>query len=169
MQPIRLALHANNYCSRTPTPNKQEELAKAHHQLYTQLWALLPGFCTLPTDADVAFKPLARTLGTAIETQPLLRPTVCEALRVLITKLHALTEEGASMPVRVCVFACACQGTVFILAGPGRLRFGICAVGITCNLVLFASCSSIGNRICRAHTLCGGTSYVCICRLARPL
>jgi len=49
-----------------------------------QVWTLLPGFCTRPTDVVEAFKGLARTLGMAISERPDLRPTVCQALRTLI-------------------------------------------------------------------------------------
>lgn len=51
-----------------------------------QIWTLLPGFCTRPTDVATSFKGLARTLGTAISERPDLRVTVCQALRTLITK-----------------------------------------------------------------------------------
>lgn len=51
-----------------------------------QIWTLLPGFCTRPTDVATSFKGLARTLGTAINERPDLRVTVCQALRTLITK-----------------------------------------------------------------------------------
>ncbi|KFQ53849.1 RRP12-like, partial [Nestor notabilis] len=51
-----------------------------------QVWTLLPGFCTHPTDVLEAFKGLARTLGMAISERPDLRPTVCQALRTLIHK-----------------------------------------------------------------------------------
>lgn len=51
-----------------------------------QVWTLLPGFCTRPTDVLGAFKGLARTLGMAISERPDLRPTVCQALRTLIHK-----------------------------------------------------------------------------------
>ena len=54
--------------------------------LPSQIWTLLPGFCTRPTDVAASFKGLARTLGTAINERPDLRVTVCQALRTLITK-----------------------------------------------------------------------------------
>lgn len=57
-----------------------------YHPLPPQIWTLLPGFCTRPTDVATAFKGLARTLGTAISERPDLRVTVCQALRTLITK-----------------------------------------------------------------------------------
>ncbi|NXW17063.1 RRP12 protein, partial [Circaetus pectoralis] len=60
--------------------------AKIYDTLQWQVWTLLPGFCTCPTDVLGAFKGLARTLGMAISERPDLRPTVCQALRTLIHK-----------------------------------------------------------------------------------
>nr|XP_044987580.1 RRP12-like protein [Jaculus jaculus] len=60
--------------------------SKIYDTLQWQIWTLLPGFCTRPTDVAVSFKGLARTLGTAISERPDLRVTVCQALRTLITK-----------------------------------------------------------------------------------
>ena len=57
-----------------------------YHPLPPQIWTLLPGFCTRPTDVAASFKGLARTLGTALSERPDLRVTVCQALRTLITK-----------------------------------------------------------------------------------
>uniref|UniRef100_A0A8B9UI50 Ribosomal RNA processing 12 homolog n=1 Tax=Anas zonorhyncha TaxID=75864 RepID=A0A8B9UI50_9AVES len=58
--------------------------SKIYDTLQWQVWSLLPGFCTHPTDVLGAFKGLARTLGMAISERPDLRPTVCQALRTLI-------------------------------------------------------------------------------------
>ncbi|XP_031453460.1 RRP12-like protein [Phasianus colchicus] len=58
--------------------------SKIYDTLQWQVWTLLPGFCTRPTDVVEAFKGLARTLGMAISERPDLRPTVCQALRTLI-------------------------------------------------------------------------------------
>ncbi|XP_059755485.1 RRP12-like protein [Balaenoptera ricei] len=60
--------------------------SKIYDTLQWQIWTLLPGFCTRPTDVATAFKGLARTLGTTISERPDLRVTVCQALRTLITK-----------------------------------------------------------------------------------
>ncbi|XP_028336947.1 RRP12-like protein [Physeter macrocephalus] len=60
--------------------------SKIYDTLQWQIWTLLPGFCTRPTDVATAFKGLARTLGMAISERPDLRVTVCQALRTLITK-----------------------------------------------------------------------------------
>ncbi|MEE6486153.1 hypothetical protein FKM82_014528 [Ascaphus truei] len=60
--------------------------AKIYETLQWQIWTMLPGFCTKPTDVAVAFKEIARTLGMAISDRPDLRLTVCQALRTLINK-----------------------------------------------------------------------------------
>ncbi|KAF6111210.1 ribosomal RNA processing 12-like protein [Phyllostomus discolor] len=60
--------------------------SKIYDTLQWQIWTLLPGFCTRPTDVAASFKGLARTLGTALSERPDLRVTVCQALRTLITK-----------------------------------------------------------------------------------
>ncbi|XP_028916752.1 RRP12-like protein [Ornithorhynchus anatinus] len=60
--------------------------SKIYDTLQWQVWTLLPGFCTQPTDVATSFKGLARTLGTAISERADLRLTVCHALRTLITK-----------------------------------------------------------------------------------
>uniref|UniRef100_UPI00398EC288 RRP12-like protein n=1 Tax=Pristiophorus japonicus TaxID=55135 RepID=UPI00398EC288 len=60
--------------------------AKIYDTLQWQIWTMLPGFCTKPTDTVVAFKGMARTLGTAISDRPDLRLTICQALRTLISK-----------------------------------------------------------------------------------
>ncbi|GCC34024.1 hypothetical protein chiPu_0012497 [Chiloscyllium punctatum] len=60
--------------------------AKIYDTLQWQIWTMLPGFCTKPTDTAVAFKGIARTLGTVISDRPDLRLTICQALRTLINK-----------------------------------------------------------------------------------
>ncbi|KAM8923920.1 RRP12-like protein [Pelodytes ibericus] len=60
--------------------------AKIYETLQWQIWTMLPGFCTKPTDISTSFKGLARTLGTAINDRSDLRLTVCQALRTLISK-----------------------------------------------------------------------------------
>ncbi|XP_026212091.1 RRP12-like protein [Anabas testudineus] len=65
--------------------------AKVYQTLQLQIWTMLPGFCTCPVDLLASFKGLARTLGMAINEQPDLRLTVCQALRTIINK--SSTEE----------------------------------------------------------------------------
>ncbi|XP_027715392.1 RRP12-like protein [Vombatus ursinus] len=60
--------------------------SKIYDTLQWQIWTLLPGFCTKPTDVAASFKGIARTLGATISERPDLRLTVCQALRMLITK-----------------------------------------------------------------------------------
>ncbi|XP_018428299.1 PREDICTED: RRP12-like protein isoform X1 [Nanorana parkeri] len=60
--------------------------AKIYETLQWQIWTMLPGFCTKPTDVAVSFKGIARILGMAISDRPDLRLTVCQALRTLISK-----------------------------------------------------------------------------------
>ncbi|XP_065263804.1 RRP12-like protein isoform X3 [Emys orbicularis] len=60
--------------------------SKIYDTLQWQIWTMLPGFCTRPTDVAASFKGLARTLGTAISERADLRLTVCQALRTLISK-----------------------------------------------------------------------------------
>lgn len=56
------------------------------HLSVSQIWTLLPSFCTHPTDVVASFKGLARTLGMAISDHSYLRLIVCQALRRLINK-----------------------------------------------------------------------------------
>ncbi|XP_020852477.1 RRP12-like protein [Phascolarctos cinereus] len=60
--------------------------SKIYDTLQWQIWTLLPGFCTKPTDVAASFRGIARTLGAAISERPDLRLTVCQALRTLITR-----------------------------------------------------------------------------------
>lgn len=60
--------------------------SKVYDTLQLQIWALLPGFCTQPTDLCQSFKSVARILGVALTERPDLRLTVCQALRLVISK-----------------------------------------------------------------------------------
>ncbi|XP_069836077.1 RRP12-like protein [Dendropsophus ebraccatus] len=60
--------------------------AKIYETLQWQIWTMLPGFCTRPTDVAACFKNIAKTLGTIILDRPDLRLTACQALRTLINK-----------------------------------------------------------------------------------
>lgn len=51
-----------------------------------QIWTMLPGFCTKPTDLVASFKGIARSLGMAITEYPELRMCIYQALRTLIYK-----------------------------------------------------------------------------------
>ncbi|KAG7511906.1 RRP12 [Solea senegalensis] len=67
--------------------------AKVYQTLQLQIWTMLPGFCTCPVDLLASFKGIARTLGMAINEQPDLRLTVCQALRTVINKSCSTEEE----------------------------------------------------------------------------
>lgn len=60
--------------------------AKIYETLQWQIWTMLPGFCTRPTDVAACFKNIAKTLGTIILDRPDLRLAACQALRTLISK-----------------------------------------------------------------------------------
>ncbi|KAJ3610511.1 hypothetical protein NHX12_022603 [Muraenolepis orangiensis] len=71
--------------------------AKVYRTLQMQIWTMLPGFCTGPVDLLTSFKGLARALGMAINERPDLRLTVCQVLRVTITKSCNTEEEKAEV------------------------------------------------------------------------
>ncbi|KAL3050287.1 hypothetical protein OYC64_012343 [Pagothenia borchgrevinki] len=71
--------------------------AKVYGTLQTQIWTMLPGFCTCPVDLLVSFKGLARTLGMIINERPDLRLTVCQALRTVVNKSCSTEEEKAEV------------------------------------------------------------------------
>lgn len=50
----------------------------------SQIWSLLPGFCSAPVDMCQSFSGIARILGTALKEKAELRPIVCHALKHLI-------------------------------------------------------------------------------------
>uniref|UniRef100_A0AAY4CA86 RRP12-like protein n=1 Tax=Denticeps clupeoides TaxID=299321 RepID=A0AAY4CA86_9TELE len=60
--------------------------ARVYETLQLQIWTMLPGFCTKPTDLVGSFQGIARTLGMAISERPDLRMPICQALRTLISK-----------------------------------------------------------------------------------
>lgn len=62
------------------------ELASKCLCFLTQIWTMLPGFCTKPTDVVSSFKGIARSLGMAITERPDLRMCIYQALRALINK-----------------------------------------------------------------------------------
>ena len=72
--------------SRQCQNQKKPVEAQNYHLIYLQLWALFPGFCSLPTDAKTAFPAMAKDLGQLINSNPEVRPTVCSGLINLIEK-----------------------------------------------------------------------------------
>ncbi|CAL9687917.1 unnamed protein product [Knipowitschia caucasica] len=67
--------------------------SKVYQTLQLQIWTMLPGFCTGCVDLVASFKGIARTLGSAVNEQPDLRLTVCQALRTIINKSCNTAEE----------------------------------------------------------------------------
>ena len=63
----------------------QREIEAANlRQLYAQVWALFPGYCSCATDAATAFGGMARTLGATITGHPEVRLPVLQGLTLLI-------------------------------------------------------------------------------------
>ncbi|XP_023218874.1 RRP12-like protein [Centruroides sculpturatus] len=60
--------------------------AQLYSAVQSQIWSMLPGFCTNPVDFPQSFKGIAKILGTALNTRPDLRLDVMAALRNLIKK-----------------------------------------------------------------------------------
>ncbi|XP_062852235.1 RRP12-like protein [Trichomycterus rosablanca] len=71
----------------------QKLVAKVYQTLQLQIWTMLPGFCTKPTDMVSSFKSIARSLGMAITECPDLRMCIYQALRTLINKSCETEEE----------------------------------------------------------------------------
>uniref|UniRef100_A0A8C1UMQ9 Ribosomal RNA processing 12 homolog n=1 Tax=Cyprinus carpio TaxID=7962 RepID=A0A8C1UMQ9_CYPCA len=70
----------------------QKLMAKVYQTLQMQIWTMLPGFCTKPTDLLASFKGIARSLGMALNDRPDLRLCICQALRTLINKKEEKAE-----------------------------------------------------------------------------
>lgn len=60
--------------------------SKMYETLQLQIWSLLPGFCTRPTDLAQSFKGIAKVLGTAISERDDLRMEVMSSLRKVINQ-----------------------------------------------------------------------------------
>ncbi|XP_051504404.1 RRP12-like protein [Myxocyprinus asiaticus] len=75
----------------------QKLMAKVYQTLQLQIWTMLPGFCTKPTDLVASFKGIARSLGMALSERPDLRLCICQALRTLINKSCETEEEKAEV------------------------------------------------------------------------
>ncbi|KAI8979642.1 NUC173 domain-containing protein [Mycotypha africana] len=73
-----------------------EMQAKVYETLVNQIWSLAPGFCDLPTDLTRAFNDqVAERFSSLLYTQPDLRPTIAQALQLLIEKNQALIKSSA--------------------------------------------------------------------------
>ncbi|XP_052468820.1 RRP12-like protein isoform X1 [Carassius gibelio] len=75
----------------------QKLMAKVYQTLQMQIWTMLPGFCTKPTDLLASFKGIARSLGMALNDRPDLRLCICQALRTLINKSCETEEAKAEL------------------------------------------------------------------------
>lgn len=65
---------------------KEDLEAKVFETLLLQIWGLLPGFCTTPTDLSDSFKNIAKILGIALSDRADLRPVILQALRALVNR-----------------------------------------------------------------------------------
>ncbi|KAG2212272.1 hypothetical protein INT47_001631 [Mucor saturninus] len=73
-----------------------EMQAKVYETLVNQIWSLAPGFCDLPIDLTTAFNDsVAERFSSLLYTQPELRPTIAQALQLLIEKNQALVKSSA--------------------------------------------------------------------------
>lgn len=66
------------------TAEKPSAISKSYELLEKQIWSLLPGFCTGPTDLKEAFPRIAKTLGNYLVNREDLRLDIMSALRHLI-------------------------------------------------------------------------------------
>uniref|UniRef100_A0A131YQ96 Ribosomal RNA-processing protein 12 n=1 Tax=Rhipicephalus appendiculatus TaxID=34631 RepID=A0A131YQ96_RHIAP len=73
--------------------DKPASVTKAYEILERQIWSLLPGFCTSPTDFTESFPRIARTLGVYLVNRLDLRLDIMSALRHLISS-NILNDEG---------------------------------------------------------------------------
>ncbi|KAK7479159.1 hypothetical protein BaRGS_00029600 [Batillaria attramentaria] len=71
--------------------------AKTYEALQTQVWSMLKGFCTRPTDIAKSFKGVAKVLGTALNERPDLQMDVLAALRTVVT--HSKNNEADKQAV----------------------------------------------------------------------
>ncbi|ORX55604.1 NUC173-domain-containing protein [Hesseltinella vesiculosa] len=67
--------------------------AKVYETLVHQIWSLAPGFCQLPLDLPQAFtEQVAERFSALLYSQPDLRPTVTQALQLLVEKNEQLAK-----------------------------------------------------------------------------
>ncbi|KAL7749309.1 pre-rRNA processing protein [Sorochytrium milnesiophthora] len=70
----------------------REVEAKLFEVLVSQVWALLPGFCTYPLDLKETFKAVGPRMGDTLRDEPELRPIIATSLHLLISKNLELTK-----------------------------------------------------------------------------
>ncbi|ODV58661.1 mRNA-binding protein RRP12 [Ascoidea rubescens DSM 1968] len=67
------------------TMNKSSLNIKVFETIIDQIWSLLPKFCDLPTDLKESFtKDIAQHLSSLLYSNPELRLTICNALKLLL-------------------------------------------------------------------------------------
>ncbi|KAJ1965545.1 pre-rRNA processing protein [Dipsacomyces acuminosporus] len=70
--------------------------SKVYSALNQQVWALLGGFCNVPSDIIESFTgPFAERLASEMFSCPELRPAICGALATLLTAVHTLAHRDA--------------------------------------------------------------------------
>ncbi|KAJ2517545.1 pre-rRNA processing protein [Coemansia sp. RSA 1939] len=76
------------------TSQGREIEAKVFAALCQQIWALLSGFCNVPSDVIEAFTPgFAARLSKEIVEDTALRSSICAALSTLLTAVHQIAHE----------------------------------------------------------------------------
>ena len=63
----------------------QPVIAKVYDILQTQIWSLLPGFCTNPSDLATSFPSIAPILGKALTNDTSLAVNICQSLSLLVS------------------------------------------------------------------------------------
>ncbi|XP_065184314.1 RRP12-like protein [Sycon ciliatum] len=71
--------------------------ASLYITLQSQIWDLLPGFCTNATDLKTSFRSIARILGKALQQQDDLVPNICTALRHVVDTASKTDEVKAEV------------------------------------------------------------------------
>jgi len=66
---------------------------KTYQVLNYQIWSLLPGFCTAPTDLTTSFKLIAKVLGTQLTARKEIRLDILTGLRNLINTSIEVEEQ----------------------------------------------------------------------------
>lgn len=80
---LKLAAQCNKNWHQYKAANNMP-LAHTYELLCCQLWGLFPGFCRKPLDM-YNFRYIAKTLGTVLNENPELRPSVLDGLKELMT------------------------------------------------------------------------------------
>ncbi|KAJ1799609.1 pre-rRNA processing protein [Coemansia sp. RSA 2399] len=79
------------------TAQGREIEAKVFVALCHQVWALLSGFCNVPSDIIDAFTPdFAVRLSKEIGEDLMLRPSICAALSTLLTAVHHIAHQDVT-------------------------------------------------------------------------